>query len=221
MPEELTAEERILQAALRRFAVDGLSASLRRVASDAGVSAGLIIHQYGSREKLLAACDSRVLEITRREKSGLMEGGAPEMLLQLAHAEKYAPAVGYLLRRLQAGGTIATQLVDDFVTDAAEYLEQGVEAGLLTPSRDPQARARVVTEMALGALLLQLPGERDELDLAELPIWIRDYVERIMGPVLELYTTPLLADSSLLDAYLAHRPDDPDPCTDPVKETRT
>ena len=88
MPEELTAEERILQAALRRFAVDGLSASLRRVASDAGVSAGLIIHHYGSREKLLAACDSRVLEITRREKSGLMEGGAPEMLLQLAQDRK-------------------------------------------------------------------------------------------------------------------------------------
>src|SRR5699024_6857074 len=62
VPEELTAEERILQAALRRFAVDGLSASLRRVASDAGVSAGLIIHHYGSGEKLLAACDSRVLE---------------------------------------------------------------------------------------------------------------------------------------------------------------
>ncbi|HJG91820.1 MAG TPA: TetR family transcriptional regulator, partial [Brachybacterium massiliense] len=43
------AEERILQAALRRFAVDGLSAPLRAVAQDAGVSAGLIIHHYGSR----------------------------------------------------------------------------------------------------------------------------------------------------------------------------
>src|SRR5690625_7898495 len=80
MPEELTAGERILQAALRRFAVDGLSAPLRRVAADAGVSAGLIIHHYGSREKLLAACDARVLEITRREKSEVMQGGAAEML---------------------------------------------------------------------------------------------------------------------------------------------
>ena len=220
MPEELTAGERILQAALRRFAVDGLSAPLRRIASDAGVSAGLIIHHYGSREKLLAACDARVLEITRREKSEVMQGGAAEMLIQLADAEKYAPAVGYVLRRLQAGGTLAAQFVDDFVADAAEYMEEGVEAGLLTPSRDPQARARVLTEMALGALLLQLPGERDQLDLAELPIWMRAYTERIIGPLLELYTTPLLADSSMLDAYLAHRPDGPTPSTDPTtKET--
>lgn len=219
MPEELTAGERILQAALRRFAVDGLSAPLRRVAADAGVSAGLIIHHYGSREKLLLACDARVLEITRQEKSEVMQGGAPEMLIQLADVEKYAPAVGYVLRRLQAGGTLVTQFVDDFVAEAVEYMEEGVEAGVLTPSRDPQARARALTEMALGALLLQLPGERDQLDLAELPIWMRGYFERIIGPLLELYTTPLLADSSLLDAYLAHRPDDPAPSTDPAKET--
>lgn len=214
MTQGLTAGERILQAALRRFAVDGLSAPLRRVATDAGVSAGLIIHHYGSREKLLLACDARVLEITRREKTGLMQSGAAEMLIQLADAEKYAPAVGYVLRRLQAGGELATRLVDDFVAHATEYLEQGVEAGLLTPSRDPQARARVLTEMALGGLLLQLPGERDQLDLAELPIWMRNYSERIIGPVLELHTTPLLADSSMLDAYLAHRPEGPATSTD-------
>lgn len=220
MPEELTARERILQAALRRFAVDGLSASLRQVASDAGVSAGLIIHHYGSRENLLGACDARVLEVTRREKSGLMQGGAPQMLIQLADVETYAPAVGYVLRRLQAGGAMVTQLVDDFVAEAAEYMEEGVASGALTPSHDPQARARVLTEMALGALLLQLPGERDQLDLVELPIWMRGYVERMIGPLLELYTTPLLADSSLLDAYLAHRPGGPAPSTDPAtKET--
>lgn len=220
MPEELTAGERILQAALRRFAVDGMSAPLRRVAADAGVSAGLIIHHYGSREKLLLACDARVLEITRREKSGLVQGGAAEMLIQLADAEKYAPAVGYVLRRLQAGGALATQLVDDFAADAATYFEEGVAAGALNTSRDPQARARVLTEMALGGLLLQLPGERDPLDLTDLPVWMRNYLERIIGPLLELYTTPLLADSSLLDAYLAQRPDGPATSTDPPPPTQ-
>ncbi|MDN5900163.1 MAG: TetR family transcriptional regulator, partial [Brachybacterium sp.] len=42
------ADERILRAALQRFAVDGLSAPLRAVAQDARVSAGLIIHHFGS-----------------------------------------------------------------------------------------------------------------------------------------------------------------------------
>ncbi len=215
-PEELTGGERILQSAMRRFAIDGLSAPLRRVAADAGVSAGLIIHHFGSRERLLAACDRRALEMTRRGKRGIMQGGAAEMLLQLADAETYAPAVGYVLRRLQAGGALMAELVEDFTADAAAYLEQGVEAGLLSPSRDPRARARVLTQMALGSLLLQLPGEREQLDLEDLPRWMRGYTEAMIGPLLELYTVPLLADSSLLDAYLAAAPagGDAAPATD-------
>ena len=99
------AEERILQAALRRFAVDGLSAPLRAVAQDAGVSAGLIIHHYGSRAHLLEACDQRALEVTRDSKEDVFAGGAGVMLAQLAAAERYAPLVGYVLRRLQEGGS--------------------------------------------------------------------------------------------------------------------
>lgn len=216
MPEELTAGERILQAALRRFAADGLAAPLRQVAADADVSAGLIIHHYGSREKLLQACDARVLEVTRREKSGLMRGGAAEMLIQLADAEKYAPVVGYVLRRLQAGGPMARQLVDDYVEYAVAYLAEGVQEGTISPSHDPEGRARVLSEMGLGALLLQLPSQRDHLDLAELPNWMRSYTERIIGPLLELYSVPFLTDRSMLDAYLAVRPDGAPASTDPA-----
>ncbi|GAA4527065.1 TetR family transcriptional regulator [Brachybacterium paraconglomeratum] len=196
-----SAEERILRAALQRFAVDGLSAPLRAVAQDAGVSAGLIIHHYGSREHLLEVCDRRALEVTHETKLETFTGGSGVMLAQLAEVERYAPVIGYVLRRLQAGGPLAQQLVTDFVRDAADYLEQGVQAGLVSPSRDPEARARVLTEMALGALLLQLPAQRDHLDLADLPTWIRSYTDALLLPMLELFTTPLLQDSTLLDAY--------------------
>ncbi|MGO1481433.1 MAG: TetR family transcriptional regulator [Brachybacterium sp.] len=201
------AEERILQAALRRFAVDGLGAPLRAVAQDAGVSAGLIIHHYGSRAQLLEACDQRALEVTRDSKQEVFSGGAGVMLAQLAEAERYAPVVGYVLRRLQEGGPLAIQLVEDFAAHAVEYFAQGEEAGVINPSRDPVARARVLTEMALGALLLQLPAQRDQLDLEELPAWLRGYTDALLVPLLELYTVPLLTDSSMLDAYLAARPD--------------
>jgi len=200
------AEERILRAALQRFAVDGLSAPLRAVAQDAGVSAGLIIHHYGSREQLLAACDRRALEVTRESKLEVMTGDAGAMLAQLAEVDRYAPVVGFVLRRLQAGGSMAQQLVEGFVADAAVYLAEGVDSGLIAPSRDPSARARVITELALGALLLHLPGQHDPLDLDDLPAWLRSHYERLMLPMLELYTTPLLTDSSLLDAYLAADP---------------
>jgi AcrR family transcriptional regulator len=193
--------ERILRAALLRIAVDGLSATLRKIAEDAGVSAGLIIHHFGSREKLLQACDARVLEIAREQKTELIVGDAGTMLTQLAQTEEYAPAVGYVLRRLQAGGPLARQLVEDFAADAAEYLQQGVETGTISPSTDPGARSRVLTEMALGGLLLQLPAQGDRLDLGDLPRWLRDYTERILPPLLEMYTVPLLTDSTWLEAY--------------------
>lgn len=200
------ADERILRAALQRFAVEGLRAPLRAVAQDAGVSAGLIIHHYGSREKLLEACDRRALQITRENKREVLTGGSAAMLAQLAEIARFAPVVGYVLRRLQAGGPLAQQLVGDFVADALVYLAEGEAAGLISTSRDPEARARMLTEMALGALVLHMPSQRDQLDLVGLPIWLRSFTDSLVAPVLELYTTPLLTDASLLDAYLAAAP---------------
>src|SRR5699024_10752873 len=198
-----SADERILAAALQRFAAQGLTAPLRAVAQDAGVSAGLIIHHFGSRDQLLRARDARALEVTRNTKLEVMTGGTGVMLAQLAEMDRYAPVVGYVLRRLQTGGPMARQLVDGFVEDAEVYFARGEATGMITPSRDPAARARALTEMALGALLLHLPAQREPLDLAELPVWLRSHYDALALPMLELYTTPLLADSSLLDAYLA------------------
>src|SRR5699024_11957668 len=93
--------------------------------------------------------------------------------------------------------------IDGFIADAAVYFAEGEAAGMITPSRDPAARARALTEMALGALLLHLPAQREPLDLAQLPVWLRSHYDSLLLPMLELYTTPLLADSSLLDASLA------------------
>ncbi|MEE1651060.1 TetR family transcriptional regulator [Brachybacterium sp. J144] len=206
MSDRGRTDEHILRAALARFAVGGLRAPLRRVAEDAGVSAGLIIHHFGTRDALLAACDAHALEIARREKTKVVTGDSAALLTQLAQAEEYAPVVGYVLRRLQAGGPLAQQLVGDFVDDAAAYLAAGEEAGTISPSRDPKARAQVLTEMALGALVLQLPGDADPLDLEDLPRWMRDYSTKILLPVLELYTQPLLTDATLLEAVLAEQP---------------
>lgn len=204
---ELTARARILHAAVRRFATDGLHAGLRTVAADAGVTAGLIIHHFGSRDGLLSACDKEVLALTRSSKTAVMTGGAGEMLTQMVQAEQYAPAVGYVLRRLQAGGPMAAQLVEDFVADSVSYLAEGEKAGVIRPSRDPEARARLLTEMALGALLLQLPAQKEHLDVEELPRWMGEYSARILGPYLELFTEPLLTDSSMLEAYRAQGTD--------------
>lgn len=202
---ELTARARILAAAVQRFAVDGLAAPLRTVAADAGVSAGLIIHHFESRDGLLAACDHEILELTRDRKRAVFANGAAELLMQMAQAKEYAPAVGYVLRRLQAGGPMAAQLLDDFVADAVEYLREGERTGVIRPSRDPEARARLLTEMGLGALLLQMPAQRDQLDMDDLPALMHEHSQRIVAPYLELLTEPMLTNSSMLDALTAQQ----------------
>lgn len=203
--DDLTTKARIRDAAIRRFATDGLDAPLRTVAADAGVSPGLIMHHFGSRAGLREACDSYVLEETHSSKSALLtRGSSPGALLaQLAQAEDYAPLVAYVLRCLQAGGALTSQFVDSMVAETHAYLEEAVTAGTVSPSRDPEARARVLVEMSLGSLLLQLPARQDRLDLDQLPHWLRSYLDRILLPVLEFQTVPVLTDSTLLDTYLA------------------
>jgi AcrR family transcriptional regulator len=204
-PEDLNTKARIRDAAVRRFAADGLGASLRNIAADAGVSPGLIMHHFGSRAGLRAACDEYVLAETRSSKAEMLApAGAPAALLsQLAQVEGAAPLIGYVLRCLQAGDEVTRHLVDGMVADAVVYLAEGVSAGTITPSRDEPARARLLTEFGLGSLLMNLPAGEERLDLDTLPAWFEAYAAKIVLPTLELFTEPLLTDSSMLDAYLA------------------
>ncbi|HEX5969203.1 MAG TPA: TetR family transcriptional regulator, partial [Intrasporangium sp.] len=59
--EDLTTRARIREAAIRRFAADGMEAPLRAIAADVGASPALILHHFGSRAGLRGACDQWVL----------------------------------------------------------------------------------------------------------------------------------------------------------------
>ena len=206
---DLTTRARIREAAVHRFAEDGMQASLRAIAADVGASPALILHHFGSRAGLRQECDHWVLaQISAHKSAVLGPGGATAMLTQLAHVEGYAHLVAYLLRCLQGGGAIAKALIDDLAAESEAYLREAEETGTVSRSRDPAARARLLTEMALGALLLQLPGGGEPLHVGQLPALLRAYTDRVILPYLELYTEPLLTDSSLLDAYLStlHQP---------------
>lgn len=191
---------------MRRFAVEGMEASLRSIAADAQVSPGLILHHFGSRAGLREACDEYVHALVRESKNAVLapgEGSPMALFASLAQLDGYAPYVGYVLRCLQAGGPLARRFIEQTVQDTAAYLENAVRAGTVRPSRDPDARARHLAEMSLGALLVQQPAIEEHLDLDELPRWLRAYMDDLILPVLELYTEGLLTDSTLLDAYVA------------------
>lgn len=200
---------RIRDAAVTRFARKGFGVGLRAIAEDAGVSAALIVHYFGSKSALRAACDTYVLATIRDSKSrALASGGTQDVLMQLAALDEYAPMVGYALRSLQAGGDLAREFVEHFVADAEVYIAEAVAAGRMRPSRDEKARARYLTVQGLGALLLDatLNPPEDPTDVVGV---LRAYRDRMMLPTVELFTHGLMTDNTMLDAYLLYVCDPP------------
>jgi AcrR family transcriptional regulator len=206
---DLTARARIRDAAVRRFGVDGFGVPVRVIAAEAGVSPGLVIHHFGSKEALRAACDEHVLRVIREAETASLVRAAPgELLAQLATVEEYAPVVGYVVQALGAGGHLAAAFVDHMVADAQRYLREAVDAGRIRPSRDPAARARYLVHLGLGALLVYV--QRHPPGPGGLAATVRSYADEFALPALELYTEGLLTDRSMLDEYLSGRPDLPE-----------
>ena len=202
--EDLTGRARIRDAAIRRFGADGFGASVRVIAADAGVSPGLVIHHFGSKDGLRAACDEHVLRLIREaETEAFTKSGPAEWLAQLSVLDEFAPMVGYLVQALLAGGDLAATLLERMTKDAEVYLADAVAAGTMKPSRDPAARAAFLVDVGIGAVLSFI-RRHPPVD-GDYRATLRRYAEANSLPALELYTEGLLADSSVLDAYLQYR----------------
>lgn len=151
-----TARARIRDAAIARIGAEGFAAtSVRAVAADAGVSPALVLHHFGSKDGLRAACDEHVLATIRDGKSATMAGGPGlDTLAALRRLDEATPVLRYLARVLVEPSARVAALVDEMVADAVAYTTEGERSGLLRPSRDPRARAAVMTLWSLGALAL-------------------------------------------------------------------
>ena len=202
---DLSPRARIRDAAIRRFAVDGFGVPVRTIARDAGVSPALVIHHFGTKDALRAACDEHVLrQIGDAESESVVRGSPGDMLAQLAAVEQYAPATGYVVQALLAGGDLSRAFLERLVHDTQQYLQDAVDAGRVRPSRDPAARARYLVYLGIGALLVHLrlhPPADGDLGPA-----LRSYADAVSLPALELYTDGLLTDRTMLDAYLDSAP---------------
>jgi AcrR family transcriptional regulator len=198
---DLTAVARIRDAAIEQFGQHGFATGLRAIAETAGVSAALVIHHFGSKDGLRKACDDYIAEEIRSAKSEAMRATDPTTwFAQLAEIESYAPMMAYLVRSMQAGGELAQTLWHRMIQDAEEYLDEGVRAGTLKPSRDPKARAKYLAIAGGGSFLLYLQMHDNPTDLRAV---LRDYGSEMILPSLELYTEGLLADPTIYDAFLA------------------
>ena len=140
------------------------------------MSAALVIHHFGSKDGLRKACDDYVAEEIRSSKSEAIQSNDPATwFAQMAEIESYAPLMAYLVRSMQSGGELAKMLWRKMIDNAEEYMDEGVRAGTIKPSRDPHARARYLAITGGGGFLLYLQMHETPTDLRAV---LRDYARR-------------------------------------------
>jgi TetR/AcrR family transcriptional regulator, regulator of cefoperazone and chloramphenicol sensitivity len=199
--QDLTATARIRDAAIEQFGQHGFSTGLRAIAEAAGVSAALVIHHFGSKEGLVKACDDYIAEEIRSEKSAALQSQDPATwFAQMAEIESYAPLLAYLVRSLQSGSELAKTLWRRMIANAEEYLDEGVRAGTVKPSRNPSARAKFLAITGGGGFLLYLQLHDNPADLRAV---LRSYSADMLLPTLEVYTEGLMVDNTMYEAFLA------------------
>ncbi|WP_006243085.1 TetR/AcrR family transcriptional regulator [Mycolicibacterium tusciae] len=199
--DDRTAIARIRDSAIDQWGQHGFNVGLRTVAEAAGVSAALVIHHFGSKEGLRKACDDHIAELVRESKTESMRTADPaDWLAQVAEIEGYAPMMAYLVRSMQSGSDLAKSFWQRMIDNAEQYIEEGVAAGILKPSRDPKSRARYLSMINGGGFLLYLQMHENPADVRAV---LRDYGEDMMLPALEMFTNGLMTDSTMYDAFLA------------------
>lgn len=198
---DLTAAARIRDAAIEQFGEHGFGVGLRAIAEAAGVSAALVIHHFGSKKGLRKACEDYIADTIRGTKSEALQSNDPATwFAQMAEIEEYAPLMAYLVRSMQTGGELANMLWRRMIDNAEEYMEAGVRAGTIKPSRDPRARARYLAITGGGGFLLYIQMHETPTDLRAV---LRDYSRDMVLPALEVYTEGLMTDRTMYDAFLA------------------
>jgi len=196
--DDSTTRARIRDAAILLIGSNGFAAtSARAVAAEAGVSAGLVIHHFGSMRELKEACDDFIITEVARRKTGLGDDDLNAAVQEwYSDLDKYQPWLSYLGRLFTDDSDAGADLFDRFVAMSRTMLDEGVANGQVRPSADEHARTVLLVTHSLTTLILQghiarsLGSERLSAES----------LSRMGNAALELYTGGLYLNSSVLDA---------------------
>ena len=164
--EDRTARAIIRDEALRLFAARGPDGvTVRQIAVAAGVSPGLVLHHFGSKEGLRQAVDEHVLglfdqmlgEMTGERAVDLYDPAASGSVAEavVKHLPADSPLPGYLRRLLLADGEAGRELFRRLFRLSAATLDALAAAGMAAPGADPPVRAAFLLVNDLALLLLR------------------------------------------------------------------
>lgn len=151
------ARSRLVVAAMELVGERGIDATtVRAVAERARVSPPLVMHHFGSKDGLLAACDERVRAVMGEAVTALTAGGASEATTRaLLALPDVSAALSYIARSLLQGGDVGRWWFDEMLGLTLDGLATAEAAGLARPASDPVARAVLLISMDLGMVLMR------------------------------------------------------------------
>jgi len=198
---DLTARVRIRAAAVRLFGAGGFAdTSVRAIAAEAGVSPGLVLHHFGSKEGLKRACDEYVAgELIDTEVATSQQDLIGAMRRWLAEPDAYLAEFDYLTRMLLEGSHAGDLLFDTLVDRTEKMLGEGIESGQMNHFSDLGTTALVVALCGLAPLVM---GRQVSRALGEDGLNAK-VLQRLALPVMELFTHGLYATPELLEATRA------------------
>ncbi|MDJ0314522.1 TetR/AcrR family transcriptional regulator [Arthrobacter sp. H35-D1] len=215
---DLTGRARLRDAAIEGFAAQGFGESLRTIAARAGVSAGLVRHHFGSKEALRAECDATVLQRYRTLKAESIHASPARLFAAFPPDKGSGILLVYILRSVREGGAAGREFIEALVAESLLVTREAVERGLVVPSRDEEARVRLLIYQAVGALVVRLTMHPDTA-LDDFESVMEQFYADTMLPTLELFTEGLFTDNSYLEQYLQHTSGNPQPPAAPAGGT--
>lgn len=202
--DDLTTRARIRDAAIGLFGRDGFApATVRAVASAAGVSPGLVIHHFGSKAGLREACDQHVLAQTASQGREKTNPASVRRLIQdyLNRPDQYADEIAYIRRSLGDESEAGDAFFDAVVRQTQDIIEAGIAAGTIRDFEDVRATAVVIASNSLSMLMLGRHLSRALGAEVPEPHGIGpELLRQLTLPALDIYTNGFYADSRFLDS---------------------
>lgn len=173
--DDLTAKARIRNAALELFARHGVEAtSLRAVSAAAGVTVGLIVHHYGTKEALREAVELAIVDQFVDAIESVQLGSCPPDQITAARDRAVArmladnPAtVDYLRRAILDGSAERGDLVSRLSQLSAQQVHDLRVAGVASTKHSVGEQVITIMVRQLGRLFLQPLVDRIADEFAE------------------------------------------------------
>jgi AcrR family transcriptional regulator len=155
-------KDELLVIAVQMFAADGFQrTSLRSIAKHAGVSPALMIHHFGTKDKLIDLAIVNTLgDWVAKEKLAMLDDQENQLSSWQSIMEQGATPLNFFRQVLIAGGKYAGRLFDVAVSESEALLKTVAGNGQLKKVSNPHVTAILMTLSGLGSLILMEHIER-------------------------------------------------------------